>query len=127
MGNNIRNYRITANNCSEIVQSDKVEFMPNTGQTLFYLEGVLLHIAPSSALVTDTSDQDEIIRKHEKISYFIHFEFKEIEKFWSDYTARGQFYDAKDEDLSEADRLGRIENRIKSKYLEEISKYVIKN
>lgn len=51
----VRRYRVTVNNYSEVVESDKVEYMPATGQVLFYLNNEMLHIAPASALVTDVT------------------------------------------------------------------------
>lgn len=49
-----RNYKIYSNGIHEIVTADNVQFMPTTGQTIFSLNGEVLHIAPASSTITST-------------------------------------------------------------------------
>ncbi len=66
-----RNYKIYSNGIHEIVTADDVRFMPKTGQTIFSLEGTVLHIAPSNVMITNTTDKDAILQLHENSIYSI--------------------------------------------------------
>ena len=54
-----KRYRITSSTSAEIIESDKVEYMPTTGQTLFYLNDELFAICPASYLVIEIKEDDE--------------------------------------------------------------------
>lgn len=57
-----KQYKIVANGVTEIVEADLVDFMPQTGQTVYKINNEIVHIAPASALVT-TVNKVEFICK----------------------------------------------------------------
>lgn len=73
-----RNYKIYSNGIYEIVTADSVQFMPNTGQTLFSLNEDVLHIAPANVMITNTSEKDTIIKLHENSIYSIQKELNKL-------------------------------------------------
>ncbi|MBS3914832.1 MAG: hypothetical protein KG003_10045 [Bacteroidetes bacterium] len=106
--NKIKNYRITVGNYSENIVADKVEYNPNNGQTLFFLENDLLHIAPPAALVINTSEENLIKAKFEKVKTYIDFELKDkIGSFWEGFLERNKTYDVPDDKISIEDRIER--------------------
>lgn len=124
---NKRHYRITIGAYSEIIESDRVEFMPTTGQTLFYLENTIMHIAPAAALVTDVHEQQIIINRHERASEFIRSERRKYDEFWKGFQERNKYFDTPDENISEDDKIGRIQMRERQRFFNEIEKYLISN
>jgi hypothetical protein len=62
-----KQYKIVANGVTEIVEADLVDFMPQTGQTVYKINKEIVHIAPASALVT-TIDKIQIQKYFEKVN-----------------------------------------------------------
>lgn len=72
-----KQYKIVANGVTEIVEAGCVEFIPQTGQTVYKINHEIVHIAPASALVT-TVDKIRILGKL----------FKDIEDVFLDLKSR---------------------------------------
>jgi len=66
-----KNYKVYSDGIHEIITADSVQYMPATGQTCFFLNGEMLHIAPAKVMVTNTCEKDYIIRQHSDLRYKI--------------------------------------------------------
>ena len=117
------NYKIIVHGHHEIIEADRVEYMPTTGQTLFYLDNMMMHIAPKEALVANCQEEQVFIRQKKQIYEFI-LANKEVQNFWKGFLERNKYYDASDSDISEEDRIARIEATSKSKLLQEIKELI---
>jgi hypothetical protein len=73
-----RNYKIYSNGIHEIVTADDVKFMPVTGQTIFSLNGEVLHIAPASVMIANTDEQDAIVKRHKNAIWSIQQELNKL-------------------------------------------------
>ena len=75
-----KNYKVYSNGIHEIITADSVQYMPNTGQTCFMLNGEMLHVAPASVMVTNTCEKDSIIERHSHAKWKIQKKIEELIK-----------------------------------------------
>ncbi|WP_412464189.1 hypothetical protein [Flavobacterium mekongense] len=122
----VKTYRVSVNGITETIEASRVEFMPTTGQSLFYIENELRNIVPAAAIVIEINEEIFIKRQHKEVLDYLALD-READKFWSQFLEKYRHYDLPDEKVSEEDRALRVKFIERRKIFAELKELLIKS